>query len=61
MAYTEKACSRCGVVNWDNLQGNHNHQHEKTDRKGRGTGEMVNCDTNGTETKYDSYGHIIHK
>lgn len=43
------------------MQGNHGHQHEKTDRKGRGTGEMVKCDTNGTTTKYDSYGHVIHE
>jgi hypothetical protein len=61
MAYTEKACSVCGVVNWDSLQGNHHQEHEINDKKGRRTGTFVKCDTNGTETKYDSYGHVINE
>lgn len=59
MYYTEKACSGCGVVNWDSLQGNHEHEHEVKDKKGRGTGVFVKCNTNGNETKHDAYGHIV--
>jgi hypothetical protein len=56
MAYTEKCCSVCGVVNWDTMQGNYKNEHELADRKGRGSGEFRKCDTNGEVRKYDGHG-----
>ncbi len=59
MFFTEKCCSVCGVVNWDSMQGNHDHQHELRDRKGRPSGEFAKCDMNGEVRKFDGHGNRV--
>jgi hypothetical protein len=59
MAFTEKCCSVCGVVNWDSMQGNHGHSHENNGTK-RDKIPTHTCDTNGEVRKWDAHGHRIY-
>jgi hypothetical protein len=57
MAYTEKHCSVCDAVSWDNLS-NSAYKQEHTIHTKKGD-VKAQCDTNGRVVKMDSFGHEI--
>lgn len=58
MYYTEKCCSVCGAVNWDSVQGLHRNTHTLNTKK---SSKEMPCNTNGTVTKWDGHGNVVHE
>jgi hypothetical protein len=50
---TEKCCSHCGKLNWDNVTGGYNEDCSAEGREGK------KCDTNGEKRRWDADGNRV--